>query len=150
MPTVGRSISELEVGQTATFTRAFSEEDVKKFADLTWDHNPYHTVPAFAAKGRFKKPIVHGLLVAAAFTHFGGDFFPGPAILATRVEMEFKKPVYPGEPVTFTAEVTEVDRERGRIAYVTTGRNAEGETVCVVTCSGIPTAIEVGEEKSRE
>jgi len=77
MPTVGRSISELEVGQTATFTRAFSEEDVKKFADLTWDHNPYHTVPAFAAKGRFKKPIVHGLLVAAAFTHFGGDFFPG-------------------------------------------------------------------------
>lgn len=143
MPVIGRSIDEIEVGQTAAFTRTFSEEDVRQFADITWDHNPYHLHQGFAGRARFKKPIVHGVLVAAAFSHFGGDFFPGPAILATRAEMDFMRPVYPGETITFIAEVTEVDRERGRIVYVTTGRNARGEEVCRVTCFGMPSAEEI-------
>ena len=143
MPVIGRSVDEIEVGQTATFTRSFSEAEVKAFADLTWDHNPYHTHAGFAEKARFGKPIVHGMLVAAAFSHFGGDFFPGPAILATRAEIDFLKPVRPGETVTFIALVTEVDREKGRIAYVTTARNEAGEEVCRVLCRGMPTAVEV-------
>lgn len=145
MPVIGRSIDELTVGMKATYTRSFSAEEVKQFADLTWDHNPFHLHPGFAQKARFGRPIVHGLLIAAAFTHFGGDFFPGPAILATRAEMDFKKPVFPDETITFTTEVTEVDRERGRITYVTRAMNEQGEEVCVVTCQGYPTAVETGE-----
>jgi len=144
MAVIGRGIDEIEVGQRATFTRTFTEDEVRRFAELTWDHNPHHTHRGFAEKTKFKRPIVHGVLVAAAFTHFGGDFFPGPAILATRAEMDFKKPVFMGETITFTAEVTEVDRARGRIIYVTTGKNAKGEEVCRVVCYGIPTAVDVG------
>ncbi|HUT53526.1 MAG TPA: MaoC family dehydratase [bacterium] len=145
MVVIGRSIDEIEVGQRATYTRVFTEDEVKAFASLSWDHNPHHTHAEFARKTKFKRPIVHGLLVAAAFTHFGGDFFPGPAILATRAEMDFKRPVFAGETVTFTAEVTEVDRKKGRIVYVTTARNEQGEEVCRVVCYGIPTAHEVGD-----
>ena len=144
MPIIGRCIDEIEVGQTATFTRTFKEEEVQEFADLSWDHNPYHMHEGFAEKGRFGKPIVHGLLVAGAFCHFGGDFFPGPAILARRAEMDFIKPVYPGETITFVAEITEVDREKGTIAYTTTATNEAGEEVCRVLCRGVPTCIEVG------
>lgn len=143
MTTIGRSIDEIEVGQTATFYRSFSEEEVKLFADLTWDHNPYHLHPEFVKKTRFKKPIVHGLLVASAFCHFGGDFFPGPGILATKAEMEFMRPAYPDELLSFIAEVTEVDRERSRITFVTTAKNEKGEVICAITCRGIPTAVEV-------
>jgi 3-hydroxybutyryl-CoA dehydratase len=143
MPIIGRHVDEIEVGQSATFTRTFSEEEVQRFADLSWDHNPFHCHPGFAGKGRFGRPIVHGLLVAAAFTHFGGDFFPGPAILATRAEMDFKRPVYAGEEIVFTARVTAVDRASGRIEYVTTGVNSAGEEVVTVVCQGLPTAIEV-------
>jgi 3-hydroxybutyryl-CoA dehydratase len=142
MPVIGRSIDEIEVGQTAVFTRSFGEDEVRAFADLTWDHNPFHCHPGFAAKGRFGRPIVHGVLVAAAFTHFGGDLFPGPAILATRAEMDFKRPVYPGETITFTAKVTEVDKKTGRIVYETRGVNGKGEEVVWVVCHGLPTAIE--------
>lgn len=147
MPVIGRSIDEIEVGQTSTFTRSFSEDEVNQFADLSWDHNPYHMHEGFAKKGRFKRPIVHGLLVAGAFCHFGGDLFPGPAILATSARMEFIKPVFPGETITFKTEVTKVEREKGRIEYVTTAENGSGELVCKVVCSGIPTAIEVGGDK---
>ena len=148
MPVIGRSIDELEVGQTATFVRTFTQEEVLAFADLTWDHNPFHTHPEFAKKARFGQPIVHGMLTAAAFTHFGGDFFPGPAILATKVEMEFLRPVFVGQPITSTAEITQVDRERGLIVYVTTCRNPEGEVVAIITCEGYPTAIEVKESSA--
>lgn len=143
MPVIGRSITELEVGQTASYVRTFTAEEVQTFADLTWDHNPYHTHPEFARRGRFGRPIVHGLLTAGAFTHFGGDFFPGPAILATRVEMTFLKPVFVGQPITNTVEIVEVDREAGKIVYVTTCTNAQGEVVAKITCEGYPTAIEI-------
>ncbi len=146
MAVIGRSIEEIEVGQTASFTRTFIEDDVQGFADISWDHNPYHMHKGFAEKGRFKRPIVHGLLVAAAFCHFGGDFFPGPGILATRAEMDFLKPVFPGDTITFTAEVTEVDKKSGRIAYVTTGRDPEGVEVVRVLCTGMPTSADVSEE----
>lgn len=145
MAVIGRSIDEIEVGQWAVFTRRFGEDEVKAFADLTWDHNPHHTHRGFAGKTRFGRPIVHGVLVAAAFTHFGGDFFPGPAILANRAEMDFLKPVYLGEEITFRAEVTRVDREKNRIEFVTTAENGDGEIVCRVRCEGIPVAIEVGD-----
>ncbi len=143
MTRVGRSMDEIEVGQKAVFTRSFSEEEVRAFADLSWDHNPYHTHQGFIEKTRFKKPIVHGLLVAGAFCHFGGDFFPGPAILATNAKMEFIKPVYTDETITFTAEVTRVERDKGWIEYVTTAENEAGETVCRVTCRGVPTAVDL-------
>ena len=146
MARIGRKAAELAVGQTAVFTRTFTDDDVKKFADVTWDHNPYHMHPEFAAKARFGKPIVHGMLVAAAFTHFGGDFFPGPGILAYHIEMDFPKPVFSGDTITFTCEIVEVDPVRERVVYRTTGRNAGGDTVCVVTTHGIPTAIEVADE----
>jgi len=146
MARIGRKTAELEVGQKAVFTRTFTPEDVTRFADVTWDHNPYHMHPGFAERARFGRPIVHGMLVAAAFTHFGGDFFPGPGILAYHVEMDFPKPVYPGETITFYAEIVEVDPMRDRIVYKTTGVNAAGETVCTVLCQGIPTAIEVPDE----
>ena len=146
MAKIGRSVADLKVGQKAVFTRTFTEDDVKAFAAVTWDHNPYHLHPQFAAKARFGRPIVHGLLVAAAFTHFGGDFFPGPGILAYHVEMDFPHPVFPGDTITFTAEITEVDGKRERVAYRTTGVNVAGDAVCVVACQGIPTSIEVDDE----
>jgi len=143
MARIGRKTEELAVGQKAVFTRTFTDDDVKKFAAVTWDHNPYHMHPEFAARARFGRPIVHGMLVAAAFTHFGGDFFPGPGILAYRVEMDFPKPVFPGDAITFTCEITAVDPARERVTYTTTGVNAAGDVVCLVTCLGIPTAIDV-------
>ena len=38
---------------------------VESWADLAHDRNPLHLDPAFAAKTRFGRPIVHGHLMAA-------------------------------------------------------------------------------------
>jgi acyl dehydratase len=48
--------------------------------------------------------------------------------------------VYTGEPITFTAEVVEVDPCRNLIVYVTTAATQAGEEVCRIVCRGMPTA----------
>lgn len=40
---------ELKVGDTASITRLFTDEDVRLYADLSTDHNPVHLDEDFAA-----------------------------------------------------------------------------------------------------
>ena len=81
------TIRKLTVGDKASITRTFTEEDVAKFADLTGDHNPLHLDKDFAAEMMFKRPVVHGVLnlgvVSAVlgknlycFKHCGPLLFP--------------------------------------------------------------------------
>ncbi len=75
---------------------------------LSGDYNPLHTDPAFAARGGFPAPILHGLCT------YG---FTGRALLKSmcgsddarfeHIEGRFSSPVMPGEALTVRAWVTE-------------------------------------------
>jgi acyl dehydratase len=79
------------VGDTHTYERTFTAEDVKRFGELSGDTQPIHTDPD--EEGRL---VVQGLLTATLPTKIGGDL----EVLATRMEYEFHKPVYTGETIT--------------------------------------------------
>ena len=51
-----------EVGQSASFTKIITEEDVMKFAEVTGDFNPIHVNPDFAKTQMFGKQVAHGAL----------------------------------------------------------------------------------------
>ena len=70
-----------KVGDSAEFTKVFSEEDVFLFAGITGDRNPMHTSKEFAAKTRFKERIAHGLLTAGTISAAIGMKLPGPGCL---------------------------------------------------------------------
>lgn len=55
--------TDFAVGDTAELTKSFTAEDVKTFAALSLDDNPLHVDPAFASTTRFRKCIVHGVLI---------------------------------------------------------------------------------------
>lgn len=38
-----RALEDFVVGETAVFSRTFTESDVTQFVGITWDVNPYHT-----------------------------------------------------------------------------------------------------------
>ncbi len=100
------------VGDSAEFTKVFSEEDVYLFAGITGDRNPMHTSKEFAAKTRFRQRIAHGLLAAGAISAALGIKLPGPGCLYLSQTLEFKAPVFLGDEITARVEIVEVISEK--------------------------------------
>src|SRR2546430_13615529 len=61
----------LEVGQTFTFRRTFTDGDVALFCGVTGDYNPYHLDEEFARGTWFGRRNIPGLLTASMLTHVG-------------------------------------------------------------------------------
>jgi len=100
------------VGDSAAFTKVFSEEDVFLFAGITGDRNPVHTSKEFAATTRFKERIAHGLLAAGTISAAIGMRLPGPGCLYLSQSLEFKAPVFLGDEITARVEIVEVISEK--------------------------------------
>ena len=142
---VGRTIDEFEVGMQAEFSHTFTQRETETMADLIGDHNPFHYKSEFIRKTRFKKPIVHGLLVGGMISHFGGDLFPGPCCLAETISFEFLKPVFFGETIRAVARITKVDKEQKRLAFSMSCFNEKDEKVVEGIAICIPYQIEVSD-----
>ena len=142
---LGRTIDEFEIGMQAEFYHTFSQKETELMADLIGDHNPFHYEGEFIRKTRFKKPIVHGLLVGGMISHFGGDLFPGPCCLAETISFKFLKPVYFGDTIHAVATITKVDKIQKRLAFSMICYNKEGEKVCLGEATCIPYQIEVND-----
>ena len=142
---VGRTIDEFEVGMQAEFSHTFTQRETETMANLIGDHNPFHYNGEFIRKTRFKKPIVHGLLVGGMISHFGGDLFPGPCCLAETISFEFLKPVFFGETIRAVARITKVDKEQKRLAFSMSCFNEKGEKVVEGIAICIPYQIEVSD-----
>src|SRR5271157_1893502 len=142
---IGRTIDEFKVGDTRTFKHMFTAEETHLMGELTGDHNPFHYESEFVRQTKFKKPIVHGLLIGGMICHFGGDIFPGPGFLAESMTFEFEKPVYFDEEITAVGTVTAVDQQRRRITFSMECYNENEERVLSGTVIGIPFKVEVPE-----
>jgi len=100
------SFEDIIVGQHASFERTFTEADVRLFAQLSGDENPLHLDKAYAARTRFKKPLVHGMLVGSLCSALVGMYLPGRRCLYLRQTLSFKHPIFIGETLLVTGTVT--------------------------------------------
>jgi len=117
-----------KVGDSAEFTKVFTEEDVFLFAGITGDRNPVHLSKEFAATTRFRERIAHGLLTAGTISAAIGMKLPGPGCLYLSQTLEFKAPVKLGDEITARVEVVEVVSEK-RLRMKTQCFNQDGTLV---------------------
>jgi acyl dehydratase len=127
-----RAIEGIQVGDTFSVTRTFTEMDVSRFAEMTRDYNPVHFDDRFAKAKGFNSRICHGLLVGSMFTEIGGQI----GVLASTVDLVFKKPVFLGDTVTCQWTFTEID-ERSHAKAQVEFRNQDGILVLTATVKGI-------------
>ena len=121
--------NQLKIGDSASVTKAFSQEEVIQFADISGDHNPIHLDEAFAAESIFGQLIVHGMLVASLFSGLIGEELPGQGTIYLSQTVSFKAPVLIAEEVTATVEVVAMREDKPIITLKTTCRNAAGKVV---------------------
>lgn len=127
----GLSIEELNIGDSAETTKAFSESDVLAFAQVSDDYNPAHVDKDYAEKSIFKKQIVHGMLVGSLFSAVFGVKMPGLGSIYTKQSLKFTKPVYFGDQITAKVTVKELNKERNRVVFDCLATNQNGETVII-------------------
>lgn len=120
---------EIEVGQSAEFTKSISDEDVMSFAKITGDFNPVHVDEVAAANSQFGGRIAHGMLTAGLISAALAGKLPGPGSVYLSQTLRFTAPVRIGDTVTATVRVIEIMTAKRRVRLSTVCTNQKGVTV---------------------
>jgi 3-hydroxybutyryl-CoA dehydratase len=126
---IGKTMNDLNVGDTAEFSKTISESDVYLFAGITGDLNPAHINEAYAQKTFFKTRIAHGMLSAGFISAVLGNQLPGPGSIYVRQELNFLAPMRIGDTITARVEVVEKNPEKNSVKLRTTCVNQDGTKV---------------------
>jgi acyl dehydratase/NAD(P)-dependent dehydrogenase (short-subunit alcohol dehydrogenase family) len=79
----------------AEFEVDITEDDARRFAELSGDWNPLHTDSAYAAETSYRKPILHGAFSAGLLSRMAGMFIPGRDCLLHGLKLKFIAPILP-------------------------------------------------------
>ena len=120
---------DVRVGQTATRSITLTADHVRKFAEISGDHNPLHFDEAFAAKTRFGKLVVQGGLTTGLLHALVAMDMPGPGTVFLSQDWKFTAPVFIGDTITGKAEVLEVHPAKPVTRLKMEVTRQDGETV---------------------
>lgn len=112
-------IEEITPGMSASMSHLITEEDVRKFADISGDHNPVHLDEEYAKQSRYGRRIAHGLFSASFFSGLFGTKLPGRGCVYAAQNLKFRRPVYIGDMVVATVTVVSVDVTKKRVLFST-------------------------------
>lgn len=119
----------VEVGAKASRSKTFTDQDVRQFSGVSTDTNPVHLDETYAAGTRFGRRIVHGMLTASLISAALANELPGRGTIYLSQSLQFKAPVFIGDTITATVEVTKFRSERGIATLNTVCTNQEGTVV---------------------
>jgi len=121
--------ADINIGDTASFSKTITEGDIVNYAGLTGDFNPVHIDAEYARESMFKERIAHGMLVSGLISAVLGTQLPGANSLYLGQDLKFKAPVKIGDTATATVTVTEKRDEKRIITLKTTVTNQDGVVV---------------------
>lgn len=118
-----------EVGDSASLTKKFGIEDVRKFAEVSEDNNPIHLDEQAGADSIFGQRVVHGMLAGSLFSAIIGTQLPGKGTIYLGQNLSFKAPVFLDDEITATVEITSVREGKPIMKLRTFATNSEGTLV---------------------
>ena len=120
---------EIDIGQTARYSKLIEEQDIQLFAAVSGDVNPVHLDPDFAASTPFGERIAHGMLTGAIISAALAMELPGPGTIYLSQTLRFRSPVKIGDKVTVELEVTEKQDRRKIVTLDCKASNQSGKVV---------------------
>lgn len=119
----------LKVGMTASRTKTITAQDIELFAQASGDSNPVHLDDEYAATTIFKRRIAHGMLTASLISAVLANDLPGPGTIYLSQSLQFKAPVYPGDAITATVQLTKYREDKRIATFHTTCAKQDGTLV---------------------
>ena len=130
----------VDIGDRVSFSKTVGESDVYMFAGITGDFSPNHVNHEYMARSRYGRRMVHGALLVGfmstastmAIEKCRDDEEETPVSLGYD-RIRFVGPVFLGDTITVTYEISAIDTERRRSTGDITVANQNDETVAVGT-----------------
>ncbi len=112
----------MQVGDTLSWERTFTEEDIDLFTRLSGDAGTHHV-----ERDQAGRLMVQGLLTATLPTKIGGDI----DFIARELTFQFQRPVFAGDTIRCDVIVAELDvtDERILLSCRWVCRNQDGKEV---------------------
>ena len=126
---LGKSINELEIGESAQRSKTITESDIVLYAGITGDFNPIHVNEEYAKKTIFGGRIAHGSLTSGLMAPVIGMQLPGMGSIAYAGESRFKAPVRIGDTITARAVVETKNLDKNLVIMKLQWINQRGEVV---------------------
>ncbi len=98
---------ELQLGQTASYSKTVGEQEVLLFAAVSGDINPLHLDSEYAETTPFGERIAHGMLTGGLVSAAIAMTLPGPGTIYRSQSLRFRAPVKLGDTLTVKLEITE-------------------------------------------
>ncbi len=117
------------VGDSATFGKTVTEADIVLFAGVSGDTYPLHVNAEYAKTTRFGERIAHGMLSASFLSTANALLLGTPGGMYVEQTLKFRRPVFIGDTLTATSEVTAIEVEKRRLHCTTTVTNQHGKLV---------------------
>ena len=118
-----------KAGDTASITKTITDEDIRKFADASGDHNPLHLDEEFAKTTRFGRRIAHGMLSASLISAVIAGELPGEGSIYLAQTLQFVAPVFPDDIVTAKVTIVSQREDKPIVKLATLCTNQHGEVV---------------------
>ena len=122
-------MNKFQIGQKASIEKAFTDDDVRTFANISLDRNPVHLNEEYAQNTIFKGRIVHGFLTGSLISAVIGTVLPGEGTIYLNQTMNFRKPVRIGETIKATVEIVGIREDKNILTLNTYCENEKGELV---------------------
>ena len=106
------TFDEINIGDTTTYTRNITSNEIEGFAAVSGDYNPIHLDPDYAAASDFGQQIAHGMLTGAIISAAIAMQLPGPGTVYLSQKIRFRAPVFLGDTLTVTLTVVEKHAKR--------------------------------------
>ena len=103
----------IRVGDTTTHDFVVDLDAMQRFQAMSGDLSRIHCDAGFAQERGFSGIIAYGGIMLAHLSHVLGMKLPGPAGTSTKWTINYREPLYLGQPARITLEITFASRSTG-------------------------------------
>jgi phosphate acetyltransferase len=122
--------ADINVGDTATYSKILTREDTRLFAETSGDFNPVHLDEDYAKDTQFGQCIGHGMWSGAIISAAIASTLPGPGSVYRSQSLKFQKPVFIGDTLTVTLKVTDKKDRLKLVSIDCEVTNQDNNKVC--------------------
>lgn len=122
---VGKTIDEIQEGDSLTVTEIIETKDILLYLGLTNDANPLYLQYDYSQMTKYKKPLVPTVLLIGILTSNVSKHLPGPGSHVVDVSLNVIEPIHHSEAITFEFVVKRIDVRRELVTIAVTGSSLD-------------------------